>query len=163
MNGITVMIVGDSLGADLAVIDDFEEVVQLVRCREPLFIRYSEGPDRDREGPSRDYESGLRLPGLSATVLTPPPWWTLPFRDWVARRMCKYADLMQAPRRPKPWLLTGREVGLGPDHEPLVAEATPIAWVGQVALADATRIYCERFVVGQDSRCLPARAPAAAR
>jgi hypothetical protein len=157
-----VMILGDQRGVDLAVINDFEEIVHLVRRPEPLFIRYSEGPDHDREGPSKDYEAGLTLPGLSVTVLTPPDWWTRPWRDWVARRVCKYADLMDAPRRPRPWLLGGREVGFGPDHEPLIAEATPVGWVGPVAVAEAVRIYHERFVVGQDSRCLPARAAAEA-
>jgi len=154
------MIIGDSRGVDLAVINDFDEIVRLAERRPPLFIRYSEGPERDREGPSMDYESGMTLPGLSVTLLDPPAWWTRPARDWVARRMCKYAELMQAPRQPQPWLLAGREVGLGPDHEPLIAEAIALAWVGPAALAEAVRIYRQRFAVGQDSRCLPTR-PAA--
>ena len=94
------------------VIDDFDEIVLLAQREQPLFVRYSEGPERDREGPSRDYESGLLLPGLSATVLNPPTWWTLPPRHWIARRLCKYVDLMRAPRQPRAWLLSGREVGL---------------------------------------------------
>ncbi|WP_367321034.1 DUF6098 family protein [Streptomyces sp. HUAS ZL42] len=154
------MIAGSASGAGLPVLDDLDEVVGLVQRDGRVFIRYSEGPDRDREGPSRDYESGLRLPGLSATPLDPPGWWTRPTREWVARRMCKYADLLRAPRAPRPWLLTGREVGLGPDHEPLLAEVAPIAWVGPRALAQAAQVYHQRFTVGRDSRCLPARRPA---
>lgn len=142
---------------ELPEINDFQQIVQLVQLRPPLYIRYSEGPERDREGPSRDYESGLILPGLSVTSLNPPAWWTLRPEFWVARRMCKYENLMQAPRRPRPWLLGGRIVDVGPDHEPLIVEATPIAWVGQPALAEAGQIYHEHFTVGQDSRSLPAR------
>lgn len=80
-------------------------------------------------------------------------------REWVARRMCKYAGLMRAPRQPRPWLLTGREVGIGPDHEPLLAECHPLAWVGPSALADAAEVYQRRFTVGRDARALPARSP----
>jgi hypothetical protein len=157
------MILGQTRGADLPVLDDLEGIVQLTRDRAPLYIRYSEGPDRDREGPSTDYECGLRLPGLSVTVLTPPAWWSRPRRDWVARRICKYADLMVAPRRPRPWLLVGRQVGTGADHEPLIAEALPVGWVGPAALAEANRVHREQFIVGRDSRWLPARPVAVPR
>jgi hypothetical protein len=92
------------------------------------------------------------LPGLSVTVLNPPAWWTRPARDWVARRICKYAELMAGPGTRRPWLLTGREVGVGPDHEPLVAQARPVAWIGPVALAQAVQVYRDRFAVGRDSR-----------
>jgi hypothetical protein len=162
MTTVGPMITGAVRNVDVPVIGDLDEVVRAVERHGRVYIRYSEGPDRDREGPSRDYESGLVLPGLSATPLEPPYWWTGPTRDWVARRMCKYANLMRAPRAPRPWLLTGREVGQGPDHEPLVAEAVPIGWVGPRALADAVAVYHQRFTVGQDSRCLPPRQPLSA-
>jgi hypothetical protein len=151
------MIIGKGPWPRLTMINDFDRIVYLALRRRPLYVRYSEGPERDREGPSRDYESGLILPGLCVTPLNPPAWWTRPPELWVARRMCKYANLVQAPRHPRPWLLDGREVGVGPDHEPLIAEATPVAWVGRDALAQAARIYQEFFAVGQDSSCLPAR------
>lgn len=146
--------------ADLPVLDDLDEIVELVQRGERLYIRYSEGPDRDREGPTRDYESGLVLPGLSVTLLNPPEWWTTPAREWIARRICKYADLMRGPRQPRPWLLTGRVVGIGPDHEPLLAECSAVAWVGSGALADAAQLYQRRFAVGQDARSLAARVAA---
>jgi hypothetical protein len=153
----TPMIVGETPGADLPVLDELDAIVELTIHHEPLFVRYSEGPDRDREGPSTDYECGLVLPGLSAIVLTPPDWWTRPRRDWVARRLSRYADLMVAPRQPRPWLLGGRVIGQGTDDEPLVAAATPVAWVGRRALAQAVQLYEQRFVVGRDARWLPAR------
>jgi hypothetical protein len=57
-------------------------------------------------------------------------------------------------------MLTGRLVGRGPDHEPLVGQARPLARIGQAALAEAERRYRARFEVGQDSRELPADDPA---
>jgi hypothetical protein len=154
---IVLVITGPQCDSNLRVIDDLNEIVQLAERDAPLYVRYSEGPHRDREGPSRDYESGLLMPGLSVTPLKPPEWWTPPARQWIARRICKYADLMQGSRKPRPWLLTGREVGTGPDHEPLVAECRPIAWVGPSALDAAADIYQRRFTVSRDSRSLPVR------
>jgi hypothetical protein len=152
-------ITGSVSDSDLPVIDDLDEIVQLAVGNARVYIRYSEGPSRDREGPSRDYESGLILPGLSVTPLKPPDWWTPPARQWIARRICKYAELMQGLRKPRPWLLSGREVGIGPDHEPLLAEGDPIAWVGPSALAAAADTYQRRFIVSRDSRSLPVRRP----
>jgi hypothetical protein len=85
-------------------------------------------------------------------VLDPPDWWSRPAEDWVARRMCKYADLLEGEGDRRPWILQGRVVGCGPDHEPLVVEAVPLAWVGDEALRTAMSRYEERFDVGRDSR-----------
>lgn len=138
--------------SQLPVIDDLAELTDLVTRRRDLFLRYSKGPAADAaSGPSRDYESGLRMPGLSVTTMTPEPWWTRPAADWVARRICKYAEL-GAERDRYPWLLTGRVVGWGPDHEPLVADVAAVARIGPHALEAAMRRYRERFDVGQDSR-----------
>src|SRR3954453_2319616 len=110
------------------------------------------GPEEDASrGFSRDYEADIPLPGLSVTVATPEPWWTRPTEDWVARRLCKYAELGTASGR-FPWLLSGRPVGNGPDHEPLVDQVRPIARVGDEALREAVHPYHERFTPGQDSR-----------
>ena len=143
------VITGTSGNSDLPVIDELEEIVRLVERQTPAYVRYSEGPDRDREAPSRDYETGLLLPGLCVTSLKMPDWWTLPVHEWVARRISKYAHLMQDVPQPRPWLLTGCEAGLGPEHEPLLTECRPLAWVGPVALADAVRIYQRRFTVAR--------------
>lgn len=135
---------------DLPVLDSLDEVLRAVRDHGGLFVRYSNGPDADRrDGPSRDYEAGIDLPGWSVTTLEPEPWWSRPPADWVARRLCKYDELGQDDRFP--WLLTGRIVGQGPDHEPLVADPAPVARVGRRALAEARRRYEERFDVGRGS------------
>jgi hypothetical protein len=139
-------------GGAFPEIDDFTELAELVADRPDLFLRYSKGPDADAaSGPSRDYESGETMPGLSVTTIGPEPWWSRPAADWVARRICKYAELGAEHDR-FPWLLTGRVVGQGPDHEPLVTDAVPVARIGPRALDAARRRYRERFDVGQDSR-----------
>jgi hypothetical protein len=135
----------------LRAVTSLTEVVELVDTHGTLFLRYSKGPEVDSRGPSKDYEADVSLPGLSVTVVSPEPWWPRPVEDWVARRLCKYAELGEEEDR-FPWLLTGRVVGNGPDHEPLVDAVSPIARVASVALDEALQTYRERFNVGQSSR-----------
>lgn len=137
--------------AHLRAVTSLAEVVELVDTHGTLFLRYSKGPEMDRRGPSRDYEADVALPGLSVTVVSPEPWWPRSVEDWVARRLCKYAELGEEEDR-FPWLLTGRVVANGPDHEPLVDTVNPIARVATVALDEALRTYRERFNVGETSR-----------
>ncbi|MBC7300641.1 MAG: hypothetical protein H5T78_06785 [Nocardia sp.] len=123
------------------------------RClgAEPVFLRYSHGPGTDaHDGPSRDYEAQVTMSGLSVTTMRPEPWWPRPALEWVARRLCKYADLGAEQGR-FPWLLTGRVVGAGPDHEPLVTAVHPLATIDRRAVTEARRLYHERFHVGRDS------------
>lgn len=139
-------------GGDLPVVDDFDELVELVRRRPGLYLRYSKGPETDlAEGPSRDYEASVGLPGLSVTTIDPEPWWTRSAADWVARRLCKYAELGEEQDR-FAWLMAGHQTGLGPDHEPVVVDAEPVVRIGRGALEQAARRYHDRFDVGQDSR-----------
>jgi hypothetical protein len=135
----------------LRVVTGLSDVVGLVGIHGTLFLRYSQGPEADSAGPSRDYEANVDLPGLSVTVVSPEPWWPRPVEDWVARRLCKYAELGEESGR-FPWLLTGRVVGNGPDHEPLVEDVNPIARVSDTALEEAVEIYNQRFTVGESSR-----------
>src|SRR4051794_24873903 len=136
----------------LVVLRSLAEVVDVVRAHDAMYLRYSEGPEEDLSGgSSRDYEADVDLPGLSVTVATPEPWWPRPVEDWVARRLCKYAELGAAAGR-FPWLLTGRAVGNGPDHEPLVDEVQPIARVADTAVREAVSVYRARFRAGRDSR-----------
>ena len=137
---------------ELPVLETLDELVSFVAAHEGVLLRYSGGPAEDAEaGPSRDYEAGLDLPGLSVTTLTPESWWPRPVADWVARRVCKYGELGEEGDR-VPWLLDGRVVGRGPDHEPLVVDVRPLARIGRPALDEAERRYRARFEVGQDSR-----------
>ena len=131
---------------------DFAGVVRTVLEGPETYLRYSEGPDADaREGYSRDFEADVELPGWSVTTIAPEPWWTRPAEDWIARRICKYAELGAEEGR-RLWLLKGRVAGYGPDHEPIVVDVRPVAWVGDEALAEALRRYRKGFEVGRDSR-----------
>lgn len=139
-------------GGSLPTIDRLEDVCAFVTGREDIvYLRYSRGPAADAEGPSHDFEADVDLPGLSVTVVTPELWWPRPAREWIARRLCKYAELGEERDR-FPWLLTGRVAGFGPDHEPLIADPVPLARVSSSAVDEATAVYDEAFHVGQDSR-----------
>jgi hypothetical protein len=136
--------------SELLIAHTLDEIVHVVTQVSRVFVRYSAGPEADGACRSMDYESGLELPGLSVAVLTPEPWWTRPTEDWVARRLCKYDELLDEDRFP--WLLTGDIVGRGPDHEPLVRMRQPLGRVGGQALAEARHLYEARFEVGKNSR-----------
>ena len=147
---LTVAAVG-AVSADLPTIDDLGELAELVEHKPGVFIRYSKGPVVDAGGTSRDYESRVDMPGLSVTTVVPEPWWPRPAIDWVARRVCKYADLAANDDDRKPWLLRGQVAGYGPDHEPLVTDVEPLAWIGPRAVAQALERYQQRFDVGRSS------------
>ena len=134
----------------LPVLDDLESVVALVRQRPSLFLRYSEGPAADIGTVSRDYEADVDLPGLSVTTIAPESWWPLPTEDWIARRLCKYDELGQESGR-FPWLLSGRRVATGPDHEPIIELHEPVAVVGDGAMRQARQRYRRRFQIGENS------------
>lgn len=115
------------------------------------YLRVSSGPDDDAGEVSRDYESGLELPGLSVNPLTPEVWWTRPLREWLARQLCNYVHLAEdAPDR-HAWVLAGEPVARGPDNEPIVRDFEPIAWIADDVLDEAKQLYHERFDVAADS------------
>lgn len=108
-------------------LETLDELVGLVRSRPGLHVRYSAGPESDRDGGSIDTESGLELPGLSVNPLDAEEWWTRPLADWLARQVCQYRHLSEKNPERFAWVLTGRQVGRGPDSEPLLAEVEPVA------------------------------------
>lgn len=124
---------------DLRVLHTLDELVDLVRDRQDLYVRWSQGPHRDRRGSSLDELSGVPLPGLSASALGVEPWWGDRDRTiWVARRTYDYAHLPVRRRgRIRPWVLEGRLCGRGPDNEPLVENVRPVAWLGESLIKDA--------------------------
>jgi hypothetical protein len=139
----------------MPTIDDLDDLVELVERSDGShgpFLRYSRGPAADEEaGPSVDYEAGVQLPGWAVTTVKPERWWDRPARDWVARRVCKYRDAGSGGDDIRPWLLSASVVGTGPDHEPLVSDMTPVAWLGDRLLEQAEEVYRGRFDVGRDS------------
>ena len=136
----------------LPIIRQLDQLAEIARGTGETYLRYSMGPDADAHQTSCDYESGLELPGLSAVPLTPPRWWCRPVADWLARQVCKYAQLGDADADRCAWIFTGRQVARGPDHEPLVADPRPLAILSESLVDQARRHYHERFEVGRDSR-----------
>lgn len=137
-------------GDDLTVLETLEEVIPLVA--DDVFLRFSRGPADDRDRTSKDYESGLPLPGLSVVGLAPADWWDRPLEDWVARQICKYVHLRtEADDDRYAWLLRGSMVSRGPDSEPLVEGAVPLARLSNGLLTTAEAHYRERFDVARDS------------
>lgn len=135
---------------DLPVVTSLDQLCALVAP--DAFVRFSKGPHHDRNWNSRDYESGLDLPGLSVNPLHPEDWWTRPTEEWVARQICNYVHLAEeSDDERRAWVLTGRVTSRGPDNEPLVDDYTPVAWVSDAVVAQAKRLYQERFDVSSDS------------
>ncbi|HEY7595938.1 MAG TPA: DUF6098 family protein [Actinophytocola sp.] len=113
----------------------------------PVYLRYSPGPVSDAAHPSKDHESGLVMPGVSANPLRPPGWWSLPGADWVARAVCQY--LRELDEGARPWVLTGEVVDFGPDNEPLLTGVRPIAWLSRSLVREAHQRYHERLAAGR--------------
>ncbi|MBF6518095.1 hypothetical protein IU421_27990 [Nocardia cyriacigeorgica] len=47
--------------------------------------------------------------------------------------------------------MTGTVVGRGPDHEPILVRARPLARIDETVVDEAKAVYAERFDVGRDS------------
>ncbi|WP_020661196.1 DUF6098 family protein [Amycolatopsis benzoatilytica] len=109
-----------------------------------LYVRWSRGPGVDlRSGEqSRDGLTGIALPGLSANSLARQPWWRdRPLRLWLARRLHDYEHLRErGGPGVRAWLLRGREIARGPDNEPLVVDAQPLAWIADEVMLEARRL-----------------------
>lgn len=140
-----------AVNEDIPVVDSIEQLCGLVD--EDAFVRYSKGPDDDRQSNSRDYESGLELPGLSVNPLQPEQWWTRPLDEYLARQICNYAHIQdEADDERRAWVLTGEVVCRGPDNEPVVRrDFTPVAWLSDKVIDEARRLYEDRFDVASDS------------
>lgn len=132
-------------------IKDLDELTRLACGDQQLYLRYSSGPQVDGSAVSRDYEAGVELPGLPVTTLRPEPWWIRDPADWVARRVCKYLELAEQDPHRRPWILTGTVVGNGPDHEPLIEDPQPVAWISDELVRSARQRYRDAFDVGRDS------------
>lgn len=135
---------------DLPEIQTLDELCNLVAPN--AFVRFSKGPQSDADSNSRDYESGLSLPGLSVNPLQPEQWWTRPTEEWLARQICNYVHLAEeSDDDRRAWVLTGRVTARGPDNEPLVDGYEPVAWLSDSAIEEAKRLYQDRFDVSSDS------------
>jgi hypothetical protein len=126
---------------ELPTIESMAELVELVDSRgQQLYVRWSKGPDVDQDSQSRDDLTGVELPGLSASALAVEDWWhDRSLELWVARRLHDYRHLRER-RDARPWLMVGREIGRGPDNEPLVSCEEAVAWIGDELVDEAVRL-----------------------
>ncbi|GLW73757.1 hypothetical protein Kpho02_60550 [Kitasatospora phosalacinea] len=110
---------------------------------QPLYVRWSRGPRADLADGSGSQDDLTRdaLPGLSATPLSVEDWWQdRPLRLWAARRLYDYSHLRRdKPPGVHPWILTGTETARGPDDEPLLTGARPLARISEDVIAEANR------------------------
>ncbi|MFG2352251.1 DUF6098 family protein [Streptomyces sp. NPDC048521] len=135
-----------STAEDLPVVSTLAEMARLVERHQGLYVRWSKGPGTDLDRVSSiDELTGVPMPGLSANPLDVEDWWEDRSRElWVARRLYDYAHLPH-DKGPgvRPWVLTGRETGRGPDNEPLVADVEPLCWIAD-GVIDAARTEVAR-------------------
>ncbi len=131
---------------DLPTITSLDELAELTDGRDDLYVRYSRGPSVDIGGTSRDELTGVELPGLCANPLAVEDWWgDRPLRTWVARRLYDYHHLTE--RRGdgiRAWVLSGKELGRGPDNEPIVECDQAVAWIDDAVVEDALREIAEK-------------------
>jgi hypothetical protein len=127
-------------------IDSLAAVARLVNEHPEACVRYGADPrEQDGRG-SLDSESGIELPGLSVNPLGAEVWWSRPLEDWIARQLCQYRHLAdQSDDDRRAWVLTGRQVGRGPDCEPLLADVEVLAVIAPRALDEAEDRYVRHF------------------
>ena len=136
---------------DIPRLSGLADVVALVRERPDAHVRYSRDPRTGAGRGSTDTESGLELPGLSVNPLGAEAWWSRPLDDWIARQLCQYRHLAgeDDDEEREAWVVAGREVGRGPDCEPLLADVEVLAVVGEDALDEAEARYRAVFDAGR--------------
>jgi hypothetical protein len=112
-----------------------------------LFLRWTSDLEADlAAGSSIDTLSGQRMPGLATVSLRPEPWWAgLATTLWVARRVHLYSPehVSSAVGGHQAWVVRGRLVGRGPDHEPLLADVGAVAPLADSVLAEASRVVAD--------------------
>lgn len=127
---------------EISTVSSLDELAELLERGEPLYIRWSRGPDVDAGTTSRDELTGVELPGLCVNPLSLESWWgDRSPRMWAARRLYDYRHLQeQRGAGVRPWILRGTEVGRGPDNEPIVDDIEPVAWVSDAVVSEATEV-----------------------
>ncbi|KUH36945.1 MULTISPECIES: DUF6098 family protein [Streptomyces] len=125
---------------ELPNLSSLTELAGLLERHGSLYVRWSRGPAEDmRSSRSVDHLTGITMPGLSANPLAVEAWWgDRAVRLWVARRLYDYCHLRQERNGDvRPWALRGREVGRGPDNEPLVRDVEPVCWIDLAVIEEA--------------------------
>jgi hypothetical protein len=127
----------------METVSSLTDLAALVKRCSTLHIRVSAGPAADHASPAIDPESGLEMPGIAAAPLLAPEWWRRPLEDWLARQLV-HVEGSGGPGV-RPWLLTGTDMGTGPDGEPLLGHVRPVGWLADEVLEEAASRYATRF------------------
>jgi hypothetical protein len=131
---------------EISSLDELADLVTDWRGKYELYVRWTKDVERDAHAEtSRDELTGLELPGLSVNSLRVEPWWGERSKSkWVARRLYDYRHLpeIRGPET-RPWVVTGEEIGRGPDNEPLICRCEPIAAVALSVIEAAQDVVRE--------------------
>lgn len=141
---------------EMPTVETLDKLTELAERHRRMYVRWSRGPAADAAGKSSDELTGEPMPGLSANPLAVEPWWgERSLRLWIARRLFDYSHLKHE-KGPgvRPWVMEGRELGRGPDNEPLVDCERPVAWIDDGVIREA-----ERTVDEQNEQWGPLRRP----
>lgn len=141
---------------EMPTVETLDKLTELAERHRRMYVRWSRGPAADAAGKSSDDLTGEPMPGLSANPLAVEPWWgERSLRLWIARRLFDYSHLKHE-KGPgvRPWVMEGRELGRGPDNEPLVDCERPVAWIDDAVIREA-----ERTVDEQNEQWGPLRRP----
>ena len=135
-------------GFPLPEVRNLDDIDRLITRHVRAYVRFSAGPEADRQQISFDHESGAVLPGISVNALHAESWWKRPRTEWIARQICQHADIADHDTERFAWVLTGNEIGRGPHCEPLMTHVRPLARLHRSALAEARSVYDSQFRTG---------------
>jgi hypothetical protein len=127
----------------LSSLDDLATLCEQWDGQRGLYVRWTPDIEGDlARGCSTDELTGVPLPGLSANGLALEPWWEeRPLDAWLARRLYDYRHLVELRGEgTRPWVLTGDQVGRGPDNEPLIANCDLVAGIDGSVIDDAVAL-----------------------
>lgn len=144
---------------EMPTVETLDKLTELAERHRRMYVRWSRGPAADAAGKSSDDLTGEPMPGLSANPLAVEPWWgERSLRLWIARRLFDYSHLKHE-KGPgvRPWVMEGRELGRGPDNEPLVDCERPVAWIDDGVIREAARTVDEQNEQWGPLRRPPAR------
>lgn len=106
----------------------------------PLFLRWSSNIAMDLDlQTSLDELTGVELPGLSVQALAAEPWWGDRPRDlWWARKLGgTRPPVDRHGPAVRPWVISGKVVGTGPDGDQLLVNSDFVATVTDAMMDQA--------------------------
>lgn len=101
-----------------------------------IYVRWEvRGQAGIKRGYSINHVTGAREDGISANALM------LDNAEWLATSVLEYRGVCGL----NGWVITGDEIGRGSDNEPLLANVTVLAKIGDTLVAEADQKIAERW------------------